>query len=85
MDLSEQSAAALEAQARAGQMPAAWYLAQIVTRALELQQCGDAKNLEKHLDYMASQVAPETTAEEMEAGLREALGQVRPKRNWQRR
>ncbi len=37
IDLSENDAAALEAQARVAQMPAERYLAQIVTRALERQ------------------------------------------------
>jgi hypothetical protein len=83
IDLSEQDAAALEAQARAARMPADRYLAQIVTRALERQHRRDAENLEKHLDYMASHVAPETTTEEMEAALQEALTHVRPHRNWQ--
>jgi hypothetical protein len=81
--LSEQNAAALEAQARAARMPADRYLAQIVARALERQHRRDAENLEKHLDYMASQVVRETTTEEMEAALQEALNQVRPHRNWQ--
>jgi non-ribosomal peptide synthetase component F len=83
IDLSEQDAAALEAQARAARMPADRYLAQIVTRALERQHRRDAEKLEKHLDYMAAQVAPETTTEEMEAALQEALSLVRPHRNWQ--
>ena len=37
IDLSEQNAAALEAQARAARMPAEHYLAHIVARALERQ------------------------------------------------
>jgi hypothetical protein len=82
IDLSEQNAAALEAQARAAHMPAEQYLAHIVARALERQHQRDAVNLAKHLDYMASQVAPDTTAEEMEAALQEALAQVRPHRSW---
>ena len=82
IDLSEQNAAALEAQARAARMPAEHYLAHIVARALEHQHQRDAENLAKHLDYMASQVAPETTTEGMEAALQEALTQVRPRRSW---
>jgi hypothetical protein len=82
IDLSEQDAAALEAQARAARMPAERYLAEIVARALERQHRRDAENLEKHLDYMASQVVAETSAEEMEAALQEALTQVRPHRSW---
>jgi hypothetical protein len=84
IDLSEQNAAALEAQARAAHMPAERYLARIVELALERQHRRDAANLEEHLDYMASQVAPETTAEQMEAALEEALTHVRPHRTWQR-
>jgi hypothetical protein len=64
-------------------MPAERYLAHIVARALEHQHRRDAENLGKHLDYMASQVAPETTPEEMEAALQEALTHVRPHRSWQ--
>jgi hypothetical protein len=84
IDLSEQNAAVLEAQARAARMPADRYLADIVARALETQHRRDAENLAKHLDYMASQVAPQTTPEEMEAALQEALMHVRQRRNWQR-
>jgi len=83
IDLSEQNAAALEAQARAANMPPERYLAQIVAQALERQRGRNAENLGKHLDNMASQVVPETTPEEMEAALQEALMQVRPRRNWQ--
>ncbi len=84
IDLPEQSAAELEAQARAARIPTERYLAQIVTHALERQHRQDAGNLENHLDKMASQVAPETTAEEMEAALQEALDHVRPHRFWQK-
>ena len=82
-DLSELNAAALEAQARAARMPADRYLAHIVARALERQHRVDAENLGKHLDEMAPQIAPETTGEEMEAALQEALTQARPHRRWQ--
>lgn len=83
IDLSDQSAAALEAQARAARMPAERYLAHIVTMALERQHRRDVENLEKHLDYMASKVGPETTSDEMEAALQEAFSHVRPRRDWQ--
>jgi hypothetical protein len=63
-------------------MPAERYLADIVARALVRQHRRDAENLRKHLDDMASQVAPDTTAEEMEAALQDALTQVRPRRSW---
>jgi hypothetical protein len=81
IDLSEQDAAVLEAQARAARMPAEHYLVCIVERALARQHQRDAENLRKHLDYMASQVAPDTTIEEMEAALQEALAQARPQRS----
>jgi len=83
IDLSEQNAAELEAQARAAHMPADRYLAHILAQALERRRRRNAENLEKHLDYIASQVTPETTTEEMEAALQEALTHVRPHRSWQ--
>jgi len=83
IDLSEQNAAALEAQARAARMPTDRYLAEIVAHALERKHRQDAENLAQHLDLMASQCAPETTAAEMEAAIEEALTSVRPLRTWQ--
>jgi hypothetical protein len=83
IDLSEHNASALEAQARAAHMPAERYLSHIVERALERQHRRDAENLGRHLDYMASQVGSQTTTEEMEAALQEALSHVRPRRSWQ--
>lgn len=82
IDLSEQNAAVLEAQARAARMPADRYLAHIVARALERQHRLDAENLGRHLDEMATQIAPETTGAQMEAALQEALTDVRPRRSW---
>lgn len=82
IDLSERYATALEAQARAARMPTERYLAHIVARALERQHRRDAENLEHHLGYMASQVLPETTSDQMEAALEEALSHVRPHRSW---
>jgi hypothetical protein len=82
IDLSEQKAAALEAQARAMNMPTERYLAQIVERALDSQHHRDAAALEQHLDCMAATVLPDTTSEEMETALAEALAHVRPQRNW---
>jgi len=83
IDLSEQNAAVLEAQAHAARMPAERYLAHVVARALERQRRRDAENLGKHLDSMGSQVAPGATGEEMESAFQEALAQVRPHRRWQ--
>jgi hypothetical protein len=83
IDLSEPNAAALESQARAAGMPTERYLAQIVERALERQHRQAVEKLGQHLDYMASLVRPETTPEEMEVALEEALAHVRPRRSWQ--
>ncbi len=83
INLSEQDAAALEAQARAAHMPAKDYLSTIVARVLEHQRSRNAENLSQHLDKMAGQIVPETTPAEMEAALAEALAHVRPQRTWQ--
>jgi hypothetical protein len=83
IDLSEQDAAALEAQARAARMPAKDYLSNIVARVLERQRTRNTEDLGQHLDYMAAQIVPDTTAEDMERALQEALTQVRPRRAWQ--
>jgi len=83
IDVSEQNAAILEAQARAARMPANDYLAKIVARVLDNQRSRNAANLDQHLAEMASRVAEETTPAEMVAALEEALTQVRPHRAWQ--
>lgn len=83
IDLSEQNAAELEAAAREARMPADRYLARIVAHALETLHKGKVRKLEDHLDYMASQVVPGTTADEMETALHEALDHVRQHRTWQ--
>lgn len=83
IDLSDEKAAALASQARAARMPTERYLAYIVERALERQHSRAAEQLGQHLDIMASQIRPETTAEQMEAALEEALASVRPRRSWQ--
>jgi hypothetical protein len=67
IDLSEQNAAELEAEARAAHLPADRYFAKIVAQALESRHTSKVQKLEEHLDYMASQVVPGTTADEMEA------------------
>jgi len=82
IDLSEQNAVALEAQARAAHMPTDRYLAHIIERALQRRHRSAARDLEQHLNDMASQVPLETTAEEMEAALEEALEYLRPHRSW---
>jgi len=83
IELSEHNAAELEAAAREARMPADRYLAKIVAHALEARQRSKVQKLEEHLDYMASQVVPGTTADEMEAALQEALAHVRQHRTWQ--
>jgi len=82
IDIPEQKAAALEAQARAAHMQTEDYLVRVVEWALDTRRRFDAESLGRHLDYMASKVAPETTPEEMEAALAEALEHARPRRNW---
>ena len=83
IDLSEQNAAELQTQARAAHMQADRNLTELVSRALESRRKSKVQKLEQHLDYMASQVVPGTTADEMEAALEEALDHVRQKRSWQ--
>ena len=82
LELPKDVEAALASQARAARMPTERYVAHIVERALELRRRHAAQNLEQHLDSMASQVVPETTPEEMETALEEALADVRPQRRW---
>ena len=83
IDLSEQNAAELEAAAREARMPADRYLEKIVAHALEARHRSKVQQLEEHLDFMATQAVPGTTADEMEAALQEALVQVRQHRTWQ--
>jgi hypothetical protein len=82
IDLSEQNAAELEAAAREARMPADRYLEKIVANALETRHRSKVRNLEDHLDYMASQAVPGATDDEMEAALQEALVSVRQRRTW---
>jgi hypothetical protein len=63
-------------------MPIERYLSQIVERGLERQHRHAAEQLGQHLDAMASQVAPETTTEQMEVALEEALTVIRPRNSW---
>ena len=82
IDLFEQNAAELEAAAREARMPADRYLAKIVAHALETIHRSRIEKLEEHLDFMASQVVPGTTADKMETALQEALADVRQRRTW---
>jgi hypothetical protein len=81
IELPDRTAAAIEAHARAAHMPPDRYLAEIISRAMDRQHQQAVKNLEGHIEYMASQ-AGNTTTEEMEAALGEALAAVRSRRNW---
>lgn len=81
--LSDQNAAELEAQARAAQMPADRYLAEVVAHALESRHRRKVRKLEEHLDAMAAHVVPGTTAAEMENALEDALSHVRQHRTLQ--
>ena len=74
LDLPKDVEAALEYQARAAHMPTERYVAHTVERALELRRRHAAEDLKRHLEHMASQVAPTTMPEEMEAALEEAFG-----------
>jgi hypothetical protein len=53
-----------------------------IHRSEKNEQQRNAENLERHLDYLSSQVAAETTDAEMEDALQEALTKARPERNW---
>lgn len=55
-------------------MPAERYLAHIVARALESRHRRDVDNLEHHLAYIPSQVAPETTPRRDGGGARGSSG-----------
>ena len=83
LELPKDVEATLAFQARAAQMSTELYLAQLVERAVEGRRRNAAEQLIKHLDVLAAEVAPDTTPEQMEAALEEALAAVRPKRSWQ--
>lgn len=83
IDLSEQDAATLEAAARTANTPLDQYVQFLVMDALERRHRA-AENLMRHLDYMGAQVRPDTTTEQMDAALEEALAHVRPERRWAR-
>ena len=53
-----------------------------IHRSEKNEQQRNAENLERHLDYLSSQVAAETTDAEMEDALQEALTKARLERNW---
>ena len=80
IELSDDNAAALACQARAAKMPTERYLADIIEGTLQRRRRWAVDRLERHLDDMASRISPETTFQEMEAALDEALVAVRPRR-----
>lgn len=82
LELPKDIEAALAFQARAAQMPTEQYLAHIVELAVENRRRMAAEQLRQHLDGMAECIAPETTTEQMEAALQDALAAVRPQRFW---
>ena len=58
------------------------YVADIIGSAIEHSRVRAAGDLERQLDVMAAQIPAETTPEQMEAALEEALAAVRPRRGW---
>lgn len=82
LELPKDVEAALAFQARAARMPTEEYLAKIVERAVENRRRLAAEQLSRHLDVMAGHVMPETSPEQMESALNDALAAVRPHRNW---
>jgi len=82
IDLPKDVEADLASQARSAEMPTETYVARLVERAIQNRRRQGVKDLERHLDVMASRVAPDTTPEEMEAALEEALTAVRPRRSY---
>ena len=82
VELSPEKEAALASRARAADMPTERYLTEIVEHALDIHQARASEMLRRHLDVMAARVSPDTTSDEMEIALEEALANVRPHRNW---
>lgn len=82
LELPKDVEATLAFQARAAHMPTEQYLAMVVERAVENRRRMAGEQLSRHLDVMAGCVAPETTPEQMEAALDDALATVRPHRGW---
>ena len=82
VQLTPEKEAALASRARAAHVPTERYLTEIVEHALEIHQSRAAELLRRHLDVMAARVSPDTTSDEMEIALEEALANVRPHRNW---
>lgn len=81
-ELPKDVEAALAFQARAARMPSEEYLAKIVQRAVENRCRLAVEQLIRHLDVMADQVMPDTSPEQIEVALNDALAAVRPHRIW---
>jgi hypothetical protein len=82
LELSKEGEAAVALPAPAAQMPAEQYLVHIVELAVENRRRIAAEQLGLHLEEMAECIAPETTSEQMEAALQDALAAIRPQRAW---
>jgi hypothetical protein len=82
IDLSKEVEAALAAQATAAQLPTERYVAELIEDALQRRRMQAAHTLEASLDDIAGALPPETTREQMETALEEALLAVRPRRHW---
>ena len=72
----------MPSRARAARMPTRTYVVHIPGTAIESNHRHAASNLEQQLDSMASQIPSDTTSEQMETALEEALAAVRPLRSW---
>jgi hypothetical protein len=82
IDLSDEVQTSLASKARAANMPTEDYAARIIEHALRIQSRRAAENLERSLDQLEVAFPLETTPEQMEAALEEALAAVRPQRCW---
>jgi hypothetical protein len=82
IDLSEQNAAALEAQARAAHMPPERYLSKIVARALRGDESAEQLQKPKKSAYgLLAKYGPGPTGEEIDANRREmfsGFGELAP-------
>lgn len=71
IDLPEQTAAALEAQARAAHVPKETYLARIVEQALQAESCGEANKPRRSAYGLLAQYGPGPTEDEIDENRRE--------------
>ena len=82
LELPKDVETALAFQARAAHMPTEQYLAKLVELAVANRRRVATEQLRRHLDVMADSLNPDTTPEQMEAALDDALAAVRPLRAW---